>query len=288
MSTQPTPGIDEAGTTDHPSRSDGFVRGLSEAIGGPLGDHAVAWTGRPAASAGSGRRPGSSWRWPASRSRCTGCRSRRARTAPGRTTSSTPGSATPTCSPSTTPRASTRARSPTGTTRSSTRCSPATSWARSGCRCTPIGVEHPSINQGQWFYNVNALVLGALAVATVAVILALRRRRPWDAAIFALAPALLLTATVNWDLLAIGLAAFGLLAWARRQPALAGVLLGLAGAAKLWPLFLLGPILVLGAAGPPARAAALTATGTAIAGAGAGEPAGRDARTRTTGAGSSS
>ena len=113
----------------------------------------------------------------------------------------------------------------------------------------------PTINQGQWFYNLNALVLGALAVATVAVILALRRRRPWDAAMFALSPALLLTATVNWDLLAIGLAAFGLLrlgeATTGRWP---GVLLGLGGAAKLWPLFLLGPILVLGAAGRPAAA----------------------------------
>lgn len=42
MSTQSTPGIDDAGTTDHPSRSDGFVRGMSSAIGGPLGDHATA------------------------------------------------------------------------------------------------------------------------------------------------------------------------------------------------------------------------------------------------------
>ena len=54
-----------------------------------------------------------------------------------------------------------------------------------------------------------------LAVATAAVILALRRRRPWDAAIFALSPILLVTATVNWDFLAIGLAAFGLYAWAK-------------------------------------------------------------------------
>ena len=74
-----------------------------------------------------------------------------------------------------------------------------------------LGVNDPRLNQGQWFYNLNALVLGALAVATVAVILALRRRRPWDAAMFALAPALFVTATVNWDLLAVGLAAFGLL-----------------------------------------------------------------------------
>jgi uncharacterized membrane protein len=108
-----------------------------------------------------------------------------------------------------------------------------------------VGAKNPDINQGQWFYNANAFVLSALALATAAVILALRRRRPWDAAIFALSPILLVTATVNWDFLAIGLAAFGLYSWAKRRPVLAGVLLGLGGAAKLWPLFILGPLLVL-------------------------------------------
>ena len=49
----------------------------------------------------------------------------------------------------------------------------------------------------------NALILSALAVASVAMILALRRRRPWDAAIFALSPALALSGLVNWDLLAV-------------------------------------------------------------------------------------
>jgi uncharacterized membrane protein len=107
------------------------------------------------------------------------------------------------------------------------------------------GVSHPGFNQGQAFYNVNALVLGALAVATCATILALRRRRPWDAALFALSPALLVTATVNWDLLAIALAAFGIYAWAKRHPALAGVLLGLGMAAKLWPGFLFVPLFFL-------------------------------------------
>ncbi|UQU65001.1 glycosyltransferase 87 family protein [Couchioplanes caeruleus] len=108
-----------------------------------------------------------------------------------------------------------------------------------------LGQKYPEINQGKWFYNANALVLSILAVASAAVLLALRRRRPWDAAIFALSPILLVTATVNWDFLAIGLAMFGLLAWARRRPWLAGLLLGLGGAAKLWPLFILGPIFVL-------------------------------------------
>src|SRR4051812_61712 len=108
-----------------------------------------------------------------------------------------------------------------------------------------VGEKYPSINQGMWFYDANALVLSALAVATLCVIMALRRRRPWDAAIFALSPMLFVTATVNWDFLAIGLAAFGLYAWAKRRPVLAGVLFGLGAAAKLWPLFILGPLFVL-------------------------------------------
>ncbi|GAB7041314.1 glycosyltransferase 87 family protein [Catenuloplanes niger JCM 9533] len=108
------------------------------------------------------------------------------------------------------------------------------------------GENNPAVNQGTLFYDVNALVLSALAVATAAVILALRRRRPWDAALFALAPALFVTATVNWDFLVIGLAAAGLYAWAKSKPVLAGVLLGLGAAAKLWPLFIFGPLLILG------------------------------------------
>ncbi len=109
-----------------------------------------------------------------------------------------------------------------------------------------LGKTHPWINQGRWFYNLNAVVLCGLALASAAVMLALRRRRPWDVAMFATAPALLLTATVNWDMLAVGLAVFGLYAWAKRYPTLAGVLLGLGTAAKLWPGFLFIPLLMLG------------------------------------------
>jgi uncharacterized membrane protein len=109
-----------------------------------------------------------------------------------------------------------------------------------------LGKDRPGINQGQVFYNLNALVLGGLAVASVALMLGLRRRRPWDVAMFALSPALFLTATVNWDLLAVAFAVLGVYAWARRYPALAGVLLGLGTAAKLWPGFLFIPLLLLG------------------------------------------
>jgi uncharacterized membrane protein len=109
-----------------------------------------------------------------------------------------------------------------------------------------LGVHRPQINQGEWFYNLNVIVLGAIAVASVAAMLAMRRRRPWDIALFAVAPALVLTATVNWDLLAVGFAVFGMYAWAKRHPVLAGILLGLGTAAKLWPGFLFIPLLLLG------------------------------------------
>lgn len=109
-----------------------------------------------------------------------------------------------------------------------------------------VGAGNPDFNQHMWFYGVTALVLMAFAVATAGMMLSLRRRRPWDVAMFAVAPALLLTATVNWDLLAIVLAIGGVFAWSRRNPALAGVLLGLGTAAKLWPGFLFVPLILLG------------------------------------------
>lgn len=102
------------------------------------------------------------------------------------------------------------------------------------------------INQGQWFYNINALALSLLGFATVGAILAMRRGRPWDAALVALAPGVLVSATVNWDMLVIALTTFGLYAWARSRPVLAGVLLGLAISAKFYPLFLIGPLFLLG------------------------------------------
>jgi uncharacterized membrane protein len=73
-----------------------------------------------------------------------------------------------------------------------------------------------------------------------------------------------LTATVNWDLLAVGLTAFFMYAWARKQPVAAGVLLGLAAAAKFYPLFLAGALIVLGLRTGRMRAAGIT-VGTAAA-----------------------
>jgi uncharacterized membrane protein len=91
------------------------------------------------------------------------------------------------------------------------------------------------------FFDVTAALLLVCAVATTILTARSHRSRPWDAALVALAPGLLLHGTTNWDLVAVALAAAGVYCWSRRQPGLAGIWLGLAIATKLYPvLFLAG------------------------------------------------
>jgi uncharacterized membrane protein len=105
--------------------------------------------------------------------------------------------------------------------------------------------DKPLEDRMLWFFDVNLVVaflcLGAAVVATARTV----RHRPWDAAMVALAPGMVLASTINWDMPAVMLTAVGLWAWARERPALAGALIGLGGAAKLYPLLLLGPLFLL-------------------------------------------
>lgn len=95
------------------------------------------------------------------------------------------------------------------------------------------------------FFDVNVVGLFVpLLVAVIALALT-NRRRPWDAAMLALAPTVILAATINWDLLPLGFIGVALLLWSREKPVWAGVLLGLAVAAKFYPLLFLGGFLVL-------------------------------------------
>jgi uncharacterized membrane protein len=95
------------------------------------------------------------------------------------------------------------------------------------------------------YFDVTAFWLALAWLVTVWAVLRTGRRRPWDAALVAISPLVAVHAFTNFDTLATACAAAGVLAWARKRPALAGVLLGIGGAAKLYPLFLLGPLLVL-------------------------------------------
>lgn len=97
----------------------------------------------------------------------------------------------------------------------------------------------------RWFVIVNAIGFAVAALLATWFLAGVDRRRPWDAAMFAASPALLLTGLVNWDLLAVTLVAGAMWAWSRDRPVLTGVLIGLGTATKLYPLFLLGAVLVI-------------------------------------------
>lgn len=125
---------------------------------------------------------------------------------------------------------------------------------------TPDGGSEQHREQIYWL--VNAGMLMVCAVALVVCVARTHRRRPWDALLVALSPALALSATINWDLFAVALTAGAMLLWSRSRPLAAGVLLGLATAAKLYPLLLLGALFVL-----CLRAGRLRAFWTAVAGA---------------------
>ncbi|NKQ53237.1 DUF2029 domain-containing protein [Amycolatopsis sp. K13G38] len=95
------------------------------------------------------------------------------------------------------------------------------------------------------YFDITAFWLAAAWLVTVWAVGRTAKRRIWDAALVAISPLVLVHAFTNFDTIATAFAATGLLAWSRRKPVLAGVLLGLGAAAKLYPLFLLGPLLIL-------------------------------------------
>jgi len=95
------------------------------------------------------------------------------------------------------------------------------------------------------YFTIGTILLALFYLWAVASTARIARRRVWDVAIMCLSPLLLVHAFTNWDLLAIGLTAGAMTAWARGRPVLAGALIGLGTAAKLYPLLLLGPLLLL-------------------------------------------
>jgi len=95
------------------------------------------------------------------------------------------------------------------------------------------------------FGGLTAVLLSVCGLFVAAGIVGANKRRPYDAMIFAAAPLLVFHAFSNWDLLAMALTSGALWAWATRRPVLAGALIGLGAAAKLYPAFLLVAIVTL-------------------------------------------
>jgi uncharacterized membrane protein len=95
------------------------------------------------------------------------------------------------------------------------------------------------------FGLLTALLLALCGLVITAATAYTARRRPYDAAIFALSPLLIFHAFSNWDLLAMAFTAGAMWSWSRERPVLAGALIGLGTAAKLYPVFLLVAIGIL-------------------------------------------
>jgi uncharacterized membrane protein len=121
----------------------------------------------------------------------------------------------------------------------------------------------PVVAEVVMFFNFAAFGLALAWLATVWASAGLAGRRVWDVALVSASPLLIFHIFTNFDALATAFAMSGLLAWARRRPLLAGILIGLGAAAKLYPLLFLGPLLVLGIRSGRQKDVARTALATA-------------------------
>lgn len=95
------------------------------------------------------------------------------------------------------------------------------------------------------YFDVNAVGVVLCWIVVVVATAYTARHRSRDALLVALAPGIVLTSMLNWDLWAVMLASLALWTWSHGRTVLSGVLLGLGAAMKLYPLFFLGAILVL-------------------------------------------
>ncbi len=108
------------------------------------------------------------------------------------------------------------------------------------------------------FFDLWAVVgAGALVVAVLAVV-SLSGRRPWDATLVAVSPVVVLSGLVSFDLLGVALGVAAAAVWARRRPVLAGVLLGLAVAARFHVVLLALALLLLAVRAARVREVAVT------------------------------
>jgi uncharacterized membrane protein len=127
-------------------------------------------------------------------------------------------------------------------------------------------VSVPIIAEVVMFFNIAAF---GLALAWLTTVWATARlagsRRIWDAALVAGSPILIFQVFTNFDALATAFATGALLAWARRKPWLAGALIGVGVAAKLYPLLLLVPMVMLGLRTGRLREVGKTAIATVLA-----------------------
>src|SRR5215469_4160369 len=101
-------------------------------------------------------------------------------------------------------------------------------------------------SRGLHFFDLTVGVLALfLVVGVLATAYCAGPGRRWTALLVAFSPALILSAFINWDLIAMGLMMAALASWTARRHVLAGVFLGLAVATKFYPIVVLWPLFLL-------------------------------------------
>ena len=89
------------------------------------------------------------------------------------------------------------------------------------------------------FLQWSALLLAPFGLLTAYL---LAKMTAWRALLWSMAPAIVLYAFHNWDLLVVAAAVAGFYLWWKGQPIWAAVLFGIGGAFKLYPIFFLAPL----------------------------------------------
>lgn len=95
------------------------------------------------------------------------------------------------------------------------------------------------------YFDVNAVLIAAAWIGTVFVTMRLASRRPWDAAIVALAPIAILTATSGWTLLTVLLSVLAVWLFAQSRYVVSGVLLGFGAGFSVHVLLVFAAIVLL-------------------------------------------
>lgn len=109
------------------------------------------------------------------------------------------------------------------------------------------------------FFDLYGVVAAAALLVAVVSVVSLSGRRPWDAVLVAVSPVVLLSGLVSFDLVGVALGVLAVAVWARGRPLAAGVLLGVAVAARFHVVVVLLALLLLAVRTSRGREVAITA-----------------------------
>lgn len=117
--------------------------------------------------------------------------------------------------------------------------------ARAQLTTADVAADPDVLREARIFTLVNAVLLAGVGLLAAGLLTGVRRRRPWDAAAFAAAPVLVLFFPIAWELLPAAAVAAALWAWSRGRLGLMGVAIGVGAAASPFVALLLVPALAL-------------------------------------------